>query len=130
MIYKNKHGELWCECGNRVDAEGFYPVDAEGNRVAHITSDQNVVYQCDRCQACIHLNKVEPREYREVVVKKSVTTATLEVRQAAEVLTAMCGHRIERTGFFVFEAGDGFIFCGRCGQMRLKGLLLWPPYTG
>ncbi len=35
MIYKTAHGELWCDCGNTMDTQGFLPVDAKGNSLAY-----------------------------------------------------------------------------------------------
>jgi Arc/MetJ-type ribon-helix-helix transcriptional regulator len=40
------HGEFRCDCGNYPNAEGAYPVDAEGNDVPN---DDLNIWCCDRC---------------------------------------------------------------------------------
>ena len=63
MIYKNAVGELWCECGNTIDTDGFYPVDEHGRLLSaeEITGDEKR-YRCDRCGAIVNIDEAPWRE--------------------------------------------------------------------
>jgi len=70
MIYKNKHNELWCECGNRIHIYGFHPADKEGKYTNSDGSGKNDKYwKCDKCGAkiSINLDRVKTAQEPEVL---------------------------------------------------------------
>ncbi len=71
MSFKNQTNELWCECGNRVDLQGFYLIDEHGQFI----DDPEFGYKwaCDKCnQTCdAELSKVPTKREPEETITSS-----------------------------------------------------------
>jgi hypothetical protein len=122
MICKNRFDELWCECGNRIDEDGFFPVDAKGDSVDEITGDEKV-YQCDRCKAIVHLYYAQVRDEPGRDIREGKTVAALEVRTAGPDFIASCGHGVLSETKFVRIAGTTTSYCPGCGLRLLADKL-------
>jgi hypothetical protein len=127
MIYRNRDGELWCECGNTADTWEFFPLGSEGNRSEmDDTEVDQKVYKCEKCGAIVLIDDAPVKEQWEDTTVVNYKVATIEVRRPVRPFKATCGHNIAIPGLFVLMVEDGKTFCSNCGPKHLEGLLLLP----
>lgn len=59
ITYEEGNEEAWiCMCGNRPDADGFYPCDKKGNEIEPGEGWEDL-YVCASCGRIIHQNTLE-----------------------------------------------------------------------
>lgn len=59
ITHEQGNDEAWiCLCGNRPDADGFYPCDNEGKEMEPI-AEWEELYVCGKCRRIIHLETLE-----------------------------------------------------------------------